>query len=285
VEYGADALNVPITVHRTKPAYDQTFWVNLLGRGYPAPNRTFRWCTDRMKIRPTGQLLTELVGRDGGVILLLGVRRAESSARARSIDTHAVEGSLYNPHGSIRDCLVFAPIVDLTDDEVWQFLLQCRPPWGGTHTPLVTLYRNALGGECPFVVSNDDAPSCGNTSPRFGCWTCTVVKKDKSLLGLADSLDDDRLEALAEFRDRLRAVSDEPKYRAPIRRNGQPGLGPLTFEAREMLLDELLALQTETGLELIPPVEVEEVRRTWEMDHVRDVIREADQFLALFDQG
>ncbi len=281
VEDGAEALGLPISVHRTKPDQDQTFWVNMLGRGYPAPNRTFRWCTDRMKIRPTGRLLRELVEKHGGVVLLLGVRKAESTTRARTIESHAVEGERYNPHGSVTGCLVYNPIVELSDDDVWTFLLQKRPPWGGTHSRLVTLYRNALGGECPFVVDNDDSPSCGTNSPRFGCWTCTVVKKDKSLLGLADALDDDRLEALAAFRDRIREVSDTPAYRCETRRNGQPGLGPLTYEARAMLLDELLALQAETKLELVSELEVDQIRRTVEDDRRRDSVRDANRLLEM----
>jgi DNA sulfur modification protein DndC len=41
----ARVLNLPITVVTTQPTVDQSFWVNLIGRGYPSPNRTMRWCT------------------------------------------------------------------------------------------------------------------------------------------------------------------------------------------------------------------------------------------------
>lgn len=76
----ADNLHLPITVVKTSPAPDQTFWVNLIGRGYPAPTRQFRWCTDRMKIQPTSNYILKQVSSNGEVILLLGVRRAESAA-------------------------------------------------------------------------------------------------------------------------------------------------------------------------------------------------------------
>ena len=127
-------------------------------------------------------------------------------------------------------------------DEVWTTLLAVRPPWGGTFRDVVTLYKNALGGECPFVVSNDDAPSCGTNSARFGCWTCTVVEKDSSIESLIAAGHEDLL-PLADYRKRLKAVSENPEYRSKTRRNGQPGLGPLTYEARRMLLEELLAFQ------------------------------------------
>src|SRR6202035_894884 len=53
IKQGSEALGLPITTIKTKPPVDQTFWVNLIGRGYPSPNHQFRWCTDRMKIQPT----------------------------------------------------------------------------------------------------------------------------------------------------------------------------------------------------------------------------------------
>lgn len=50
---GLSAIGLTVPVAKTRPLVSESFWVNLLGRGYPAPNRSFRWCTDRMKIRPT----------------------------------------------------------------------------------------------------------------------------------------------------------------------------------------------------------------------------------------
>ena len=62
------ALRVPVEVIKTKPEIEESFWVNLLGRGYPAPNRMFQWCTDRMKIRPTSKFIREQVSRSGEAI-------------------------------------------------------------------------------------------------------------------------------------------------------------------------------------------------------------------------
>lgn len=174
-----EALRIPVEVVRTSPKNEESFWVNLLGRGYPAPNRTFRWCTDRMKIRPTSQFIREQVSHFGEAILLLGVRRAESSARAANIAKHTANANgRLSPHADHKGCWIFTPIKELTTDEVWIALLKSRPPWGGSYKDLVQLYKNATGGECPFVLSKDDAPSCGTSSARFGCWTCTVVEKE-----------------------------------------------------------------------------------------------------------
>ena len=76
------AFDLPVVVAATAPSPDQTFWVNLIGRGYPSPNRSFRWCTDRMKILPTSRYIRNQASLAGEVILLLGVRRSESATRA-----------------------------------------------------------------------------------------------------------------------------------------------------------------------------------------------------------
>jgi DNA sulfur modification protein DndC len=180
----ADDVHLPVFVVKTTPSINQTFWVNLIGRGYPPPTRNFRWCTDRMKIEPTSNYIQSKVSEKGEVILLLGVRKAESTNRANSIKRHKnIEGTRLNPHSDLKGCLVFRPIIDLSTDDVWLLLMQRNPPWGGSHRDLITLYKNAGGGECPLIVDKSEAPSCGSSSSRFGCWTCTVVKKDKSMEG------------------------------------------------------------------------------------------------------
>lgn len=278
ISEGVAALGLPIEVVQTHPEEDWTFWVNLLGRGYPAPNRNFRWCTDRMKIRPTTRFIREKISASGEVILLLGVRKAESLARAKRLEGYEAketEGKL-SPHNDVKGCLIFRPIIELTNDDVWHILLNVRAPWGGNHRELVTLYRNAQGGECPFVMSEADSPSCGSTSARFGCWTCTVVDKDGSLTGLIDA-GFEYLEPLSAFRERIKSVSETPEYRSKVRRNGQPGLGPLTLEARRMLLDELVAIQAQTGLDLISDHEVRLIKDWWGRDETTAVLRDMDR--------
>lgn len=264
--FDALALDACMKVVVTKPAIGDTFWVNMIGRGYRSPTRHMRWCTDRMKIRPTGKIIADITKGGGGSILLLGVRRDESAKRAQSIAKHdkAEVGSL-NPHGSVPDCMVFRPIVDMTNDDVWTLLLQRRPPWGGTHRDLVTLYKNATG-ECPFVVDADDAPSCGESgSARMGCWTCTVVEKDKSMRAFVDA-GFDYLEPLVEYRDWIAELSEDYSKRYPVRRNGEPGIGPFTMEVRREMLERLLATQEAVGVELITKEEISEIHSRWSDD-------------------
>jgi DNA sulfur modification protein DndC len=269
IEEAAGAFGLPITCRLTRPDPDDTFWVNLLGRGYPAPNRSFRWCTDRMKIQPTSRYIQALAENTGRSILLLGVRRAESATRAGTIARYDNGGRL-NRHNDLATCYVYRPISELSTEEVWEFLGEVPPPWGGSHSDLIMLYRNSEGGECPIVTQRSDAPSCGTSSSRFGCWTCTVVEKDRSLEGFIDA-GFTEFAPLVRFRDMISAWRNDPEKRQAKRRNGTVTVtargtyipGPFTPIARRELLDQLLALQDEVGQPLISAEEIARIRAIW----------------------
>jgi DNA sulfur modification protein DndC len=279
LQEAAESLHLPITVVKTTPDPDQTFWVNLIGRGYPAPTRIFRWCTDRMKIAPTSNYIRTKICENGEVVLLLGVRRNESANRAVTMNRHRnVAGTRLNPHDDMRGCMVFRPIMEMTTDDVWLLLLQRTPPWGGSHRELVTLYRNAQGGECPLVIDKSAAPSCGTTSSRFGCWTCTVVEKDRSMEAMIDS-GHEHLEPLMEFRDWLAIFRNERSNRMVERRDGRTALmgdgvttvaGPFTVEARQEILAKLLEVQDSVGMPLISEDEIVRIRTMWAEDAVTE---------------
>ena len=279
IDKAARAFDLPLVVATTAPEQDQTFWVNLIGRGYPSPNRSFRWCTDRMKIQPTSNYIREQASISGEVILLLGVRRKESAARA-GVAARYDNGSRLNRHNDLPGCLVFRPILELDTDDVWEFLAENRPPWGGSHDRLIQLYRNAGGGECPVVTSTADAPSCGTASSRFGCWTCTVVEKDKSLAGFVDS-GFDQFMPLLDFRDWLVEIRNDPTRRLARRRNGRVTItkngvfvpGPFNMATRREILDRLVALQVQSEMVLIAQSEIERIRELW----VEDVIISAER--------
>ena len=269
-----DKNSLPMAAKITSPNTDDTFWVNVIGRGYIPPTRNFRWCTDRLKIRPTTEFITRLTRAQKHTILLVGTRKAESVNRKRRMEKHArqTRGKM-SPHSTIQNCKIFSPIAELTDNEVWATLLQSRPPWGGTHRKLITLYRNAGGGECPLVLTKDDAPSCGTTSPRFGCWTCTVIKKDRSLGGLIDAGHED-LEPLYDFREWLLKLRENDKNRMRKRRNGSSKYredgslvrGPFTMDVRDKIKRKLEGLERETGMKLISPAEKDIIKEIWRVD-------------------
>ncbi len=271
IERAARNLDLPITVARTKPEVDKTFWVLLIGKGYPSPNMTMRWCTDRLKIQPTSAYIKKHISDYGAAVVVLGVRRDESQTRQRSIDKRRnMRGSNLTPHSDLQGAFVYRPIVDLTTDDVWEILGAFHAPWGGNHASLIQLYRDAEGGECPVVLSKNEAPGCGTSNSRFGCWTCTVVEKDKSLQGFIDA-GKHHFKPLVDFRDWLKKIRNNPEMRRAYRRNGRVSFdstgkqipGPFTIQARKQILDYLLQVQEEYGERLITEAEIDLIYQHW----------------------
>jgi DNA sulfur modification protein DndC len=268
---------MPFEAHKVVPELNGTFWVNLLGRGYPALSTKFRWCTDRMKIQPANKFILDRVAEFGEVVMVLGARRGESSTRDQVLKSHEIKGSRLRRHSSLPNAFVFAPIEEFTTEDVWQYLLQAKCPWGMNNTKLVGMYKNAQAGECPLVVDTS-TPSCGNS--RFGCWVCTVVKQDYSMEAMIDN-GEEWLETLLDFRNLLASTQDpaeKHKYREQKRRDGRiwtkedgsvvPGPYRLTY-CRE-LLKRLLEAQKKIRAEgpdkmavLISEAELHEIRRLW----------------------
>ncbi len=269
VQAAANLQQIPLIVEETIPKMDDSFWVRLIGLGYPAPNKFYRWCTERLKINPTTRLITDKIGENGEVIILLGTRSDESANRAASIKKHEIKGQRLRKH-QLPNAYVYAPLKDITTNELWQYLNQVPPPWGGNHKELVTLYRNANAGDCPLVI-DDTTPSCGNS--RFGCWVCTVVNKDKSMEGLIEN-GEEWMQPLADIRNFLVETRDNPeKYRERKRRNGEIHerfWGPYTFETRVEILRRILkaqkALEATEGVELITHQEMVLIQFHWFRD-------------------
>jgi len=252
-----NGLNIDINLLR--PPAEQSFWTNIIGRGYPPPNRTFRWCTQRMKIDPVSRFVEQRIGRWGEAILHLGARRAESASRAQTMAGRETRSGL-RKHEDLPRVWISNPIEFLTTEEVWAYLLQHPNPWGSDNRALFKLYSNAAGGECPLVLDKT-TPSCGNS--RFGCWTCTVVEKDKASEGLLSS-GDERMQDLLDFRETLIEYRDPAKgFRDMKRMNGVEGPGPLKIAARRELLARLLKLQEDTGLKLISEEELFLIQQLW----------------------
>ncbi|MEO6729831.1 MAG: DNA phosphorothioation system sulfurtransferase DndC [Ferruginibacter sp.] len=268
LEKAAMVQSMPVYVKKTTPLLEDTFWVNLLGKGYPAPNNTFRWCTDRLKINPTSEFIKSTISEVGQAIILLGTRKDESNSRARSIEKNKsqVESSRLRKH-PLPNAYVYAPITDVTTKEVWQYLLQNPSPWGASNRNLVTIYNNATGGDCP-LITDISTPSCGNS--RFGCWVCTVVKKDSSMQALIDN-GEEWMEPMMQFRDMLAETRNDADGRETTRRNGAEGIGAYTEKKRADMLEMLLEAQKEIRIKepemmLINYQELIAIQVTWNRD-------------------
>lgn len=278
IEVAAVAQGMPFKVQRTTPVLEDTFWVKLLGLGYPAPSNTFRWCTERLKIDPTTRFIKTQISAKGEVIILLGTRSAESANRARSIKKFAVKGQRLRKH-ILPNAYVYAAIKDIETNELWQYLMQVPPPWGGSHKELVTLYKNANSGDCPLVI-DDTTPSCGNS--RFGCWVCTVVNRDKSMEGLIINGEEWML-PLMELRDELFQNRNNRDVREVFRRQDrlkireadqEESWGPYTPEYRAKVLEMVLKAQREIQdtqgetLQLISHQELVAIQVLWYRDGI-----------------
>lgn len=278
---------IPMTAHAVVPHRDETFWVNLLGKGYPAPTKTFRWCTERMKIDPVSEFIRDKAARYGEVVVCLGSRRQESSTRAQVIAKHRIDGSALGRHTSLPNAYTYMPIEDWSSDDVWEYLLSAPRPWSGTNRHLFELYKGSNAGECPLVIDTN-TPSCGNS--RFGCWTCTVVTQDKAIEGLVES-GEKWMEPLLAFRNMLhRSTLPENKseFRNYKRRTGKVTFahgainddadlkakhvpGPYWMKYRQAWLKTLLSLektmrQEGHDIELIGRDELQVIRQQWLKD-------------------
>ena len=274
---------LPLTAHRLTPAPASTFWVNLVGRGYPAPRPKFRWCTERLKIMPSTQFISSVVQKHGEAILVLGTRRAESAVRARVMDRFEEKRvrDRLSPNGSLPNSFVYTPLEAWSNDDVWMFLMQIPNPWGYNNKDLLTMYQGATaGGECPLVVDTS-TPSCGDS--RFGCWVCTLVEQDKSMHAMIQNDEEKEwMLPLLQLRNELdppktpdgdRALRDFRRMNGAVQLfNDRPIPGPYTQRARKDWLRKVLLAQKhirENGpsevrdIELITLEELEEIRRIW----------------------
>jgi len=277
----AQEQGLPIEVHRLTPEVSDSFWVNLIGRGYPAPHSRFRWCTERMKIKPADKFIVNKVAEHGNVILILGQRRDESSTRARSMNKYAITGSRLSAHSTLPRAYIYTPIGEFSTNDVWTYLLQVPNPWGTDNRQLASLYRSAQAGECPLVVDLS-TPSCGNT--RFGCWVCTVVSKDRSMGAMIDN-GEEWMQPMLDLRDFLadtQKIERKQEVRDYKRRDGKVKVrkkqrslirGPYTFEFRQKLLTRLLRVQEQVRREgphpdlvLISEEELFEIRHLWKVE-------------------
>jgi len=273
IEIAARDQDMPIRVIKTIPRLEDSFWVNLIGKGYPVPNNSFRWCTDRLKIRPTSRFLIEQVCEHGEAIILIGTRKSESVQRSKSMKKHEIRGKRLSKHPNQPNTYMYAPIRNLDLEEIWYIINTMESPWGADNSELFKLYADASADdyECPTIVTSDKHTSCGQS--RFGCWTCTVVKKDKSMTALIDS-GLKWLKPLLKLRNQMVEERNDSKNRMPTRRNGTKavnGFGPYTPKYRASLLRRLLEAQKEVQenkphLELITNQELVAIQTIWYRD-------------------
>lgn len=288
INVSAKTKGLPISAHKTVPAVSDRMWTCVVGRGYGMPTARFRWCTSRSKSTPNERFVKDHIVKSGQVVMVLGVRSAESAARAASIKKHRIY-STFSRSATMPGALVYTPISDWTTDDVWTYLLQVQSPWGASNRDLLALYRQAsTAGECPIVVGDiGKGQACGNS--RFGCFPCTVSSGNQSLLNMVDQhpwieplwdiyewlRETTKPERKLEFRD----INSTPSIVAQKkqRQDGSAIPGRYKLDFRKKLVRRLLEIQRDLrrdspypDLTLIDEEQLRAIRYLWWLDGLDD---------------
>ena len=284
MERTANEVNIPIRPHRLVPKLTDRFWVNLIGKGYPSPRPRFRWCTERLKIQTATSFIHNLAETNGEAIMVIGTRRAESSARAKTMDKYAGSSREHlsrNADPKLSRVWIFTPIADWSNDDVWEYIGTHKNAWGVNSSELISLYRGATpDNECP-VITDTGTQSCGDS--RFGCYVCTMVSQDKSMEAMITNDDSKKwMQPILDFRNHFLTPKEGEKFLREFRRlnsdqlrvfNNQLVRGPYTQAYRAELLRNLLIAQEKcrssgassgySNVDLISKEELDEIRRIW----------------------
>jgi DNA sulfur modification protein DndC len=255
--------NVDLRCDVAAPRLKDRFFFKIIGRGYVPPTNKFRWCTDRLRIQPVQSYIKSLPGTKR--VVVLGLRHGESYDKDQRILRHKTKHRNCLRQSGSANTIIYSPILQYSVQEVWEVLASAFPPSSIDPDRLLQLYRHA-NGECPMVRDSKSKPCAGS---RFGCWTCTVVRRDRAMEGLVEA-GHESLRPLLDFRNWLGQLRDQPEQRWRKRRNGAPGPGPFTLSARRLILRRLLATQKKVGFQLIGSDEIEAIRTEWNLDREND---------------
>lgn len=233
--------------------------------------------------------------------MVLGIRKAESQNRKRTIEKYEISGTKLSQHSEIKGALVYAPISDWEDvEDVREYLRTYPSPWGDDNNKFLDEYYSSGETDTEFIVDKQSA-SAGAT--RMGCWTCTVVPRDWSLEWYIRE-GKTWLQPLVDYRNWLHEIRDGPLYREEARkgekkkkiyadilgkeftgleRYGHKVYGPFTMKTRHEMLERLLKLpQQHPDLKreldameyvLITPEEIQAIVQIWiyEGDSIREI--------------
>ena len=260
-----------------RPPAERSFWSCLIGLGYQLPEMPcIRWCTGYLKIQPMNAFVLGVIRESGEVVHVLGVRKIESGTRKRRLEREEVEGKLLVRHAAIRGAYTYNPLSDISTEQVWEYLLrgEAKSPWGSDNRFLWRLYQGEEMPEESSVLGHADdsrLPVQGNT--RFGCWVCTIARKDASLQNFIDK-GYEELKPLRDFRQWLVSIRNDPQYKDTKQRSGKvmseehraKGFGTFSLYGRETILKKLLELEEETGFEIISEAELKFIDACWERD-------------------
>jgi DNA sulfur modification protein DndC len=256
------------------PEIDNRFYVYLLGRGVPPPSNTFRWCTERLKIKPMLDALHTMHVEHGQRFLqITGVRLGESAVRDQriAISCTSTKGECgqgwFQQMGSEAISDTLAPIVHWRTCFVWDWLYD----WYSDNWAQACGYEQGHKRE----YLGDLAAAYGDDDARTGCIGCNLASRDVALENIIHTPEWEHLRPLlgikplfAELkkpRNRIRKASPEFTKSGEYAKKGQR-MGPLTMEGRAYGLERVLDIQRQAGVDLINAEEESRIRELWELN-------------------
>lgn len=242
---------------------DKRFMVYMLGRGVPPPNNnTLRWCTRQIKIDPMQDALAEALSTsnyDGNILMITGVRQGESAIRDQRIIMSCGKDGAECGQGWYQEVLpkargirgrvaTLAPLLHWRVCHIWEWLKHWAPQaeFGDWSTAAIA---DAYGG--------DEAEEL---SARTGCVGCPLAQEDKALDTIVAMPHWSYLKPLKQLRPLYRELR-KPQYRlrkpgTDRNKNGSlethpQRMGPLTLDARQWALNEILTIQDDINKEAL----------------------------------
>ncbi len=233
-----------IKIHTVGPVISENFWVLVAGKGYPPPNQSFRWCTDKLKVKPAEEKIRNLV-IPGRTAILTGVRFGESDARDKRLNLSCSRGGecshgQWVSHSGKLQCAYIGPIVAWRECDVWDFLDFIAPSLGFETGKLKAIY------------SGPDT--------RFGCWSCSVVKRDKAMEKIVLSSEGRHWAPLNELRNWLIEFAKVPENRVK-RPNG--ATGRFTLEGRQEILRKITEAEQRLSVPIVSDEQRELIQSYW----------------------
>lgn len=248
-------ISSSVTFQIVSPPVEDRFFSKIIGDGYVPPTFLFRWCTKRLRIKPIQRYINSL----NSSTVVLGIRKGESFTRDNVINNHLTNSTYYTKQSGYPNTSIFCPIINYSVKDVWDAIINCTYPYSINREQICSLYK-CIGTQ----FQEDGSFSCDKQQGRYGCWTCTVVKKDKAMEGLIQN-GYTHLTPLQDFMNWLRIIRDDTTKRDKNRITGQPGMGPFNLETRKEILKKLLDTQKKSGIELIGSEELSYIYSMWAM--------------------
>lgn len=259
--YSMDSV---ISFDIVKPSVEDRYFTMVIGNGYVPPTFLFRWCTRRLRIKPIQQYIRK---PDERITVLLGIRNGESQMRDNVIGNHRTSNHYYTKQVGYPNTNVFCPIIDFSVEDVWNTITNTEYPIG--------IARKQIRESYSYIGTNFTEEGeflCDRQQGRYGCWTCTVVRKDKAMKGLIDN-GHLSLVPLHEFMNWLREIREKEETRDPNRITHQSGKGPFNMNTRKEILQRLFLAQEKSGIQLIGLDELNYIYNKWKDATEEDYFR------------